>query len=165
MRIIVPTIQHTGTWFTAYHLLADYLHNGKDTLPHDKAGDGVVLHHVYEAKIPGLRRELQTYKGLSPLRHPAELWASWSRRQRPFAHLYEQTEYLISLDCDNLFFLPIDHPDRDNYLAQASEHLSVTLSTDWPKIHEWEGEIVGESGPADFDDYMDRFGGFWSRFY
>lgn len=53
MRIIVPTIQHAGTWFTAYHLLKDHLYNGKDTLPHDKPGDGVVLHHEHDGTIVG----------------------------------------------------------------------------------------------------------------
>lgn len=106
----------------------------------------------YEAKVVHIwPKEVDTWSQLLhagdpiivPLRHPLEVAKSWKRREigpgdtLKVLDLPQWWRLLIGVvDPAHPYYLPLDVPDRDNYLARICLLADVDLETDWPVLRE-----------------------------
>lgn len=116
--MIVASVRHTGTMFVFEHLLnrqGENYHFGEK-----------FVHKVYD------------YDGgvIVPLRRLEAIINSWSGRQLDprdlDAHLEQMIEYV---ERKSPYLMPIDHPDRQEYLDDINEGFGLSLKTDWPIIN------------------------------
>lgn len=159
MRILVPTIQHTGSWFVVYHLLGV-----KQSIPSSQDGDGVVFLHTMPHAMDDILAELSTTPAVAPLRHPAAIWESWARRGKDREDLFTQTRNFWDIS-DRLEILPIDHPDRELFLNRVSSYLGLDLRTNWQQVNHYDGPRSDKSDRHSFDEYVEAFIPLFSRFY
>ena len=67
-----------------------------------------------------------------PMRHPFSVAHSWRNRSEPVEKMFEQYRYLTEIcEQSKSLFLPVDHRDRDFYLAHMALELDTELETDW----------------------------------
>lgn len=142
---LIASIPHSGTRFTRNLLKAHgYGMRGRRTF---------ALHHFEWGALPSADVVVV------PVRHPQRLMESWSKRGKPLAGLVPQIEAMLRTDA---YFLPVDSPHRDGYLAALSDALGVELSTDWRALHVSAQPLRGE---VDASAVLDQFRGFYGRFY
>lgn len=68
------------------------------------------------------------------MRHPLSVAKSWRARSEPVEKMFEQYQLLIELcELSRPIFLPVDHPERDDFLHFMGKELGLTLETDWAK--------------------------------
>ncbi len=124
-RALIVSVQRSGTRFTQ-RLLQEH---GLKTLQ---------LHAVdrQRERIQKLYELCQDegYPVVVPLRHPFEVANSWRSRFEPLEKMFEQWRELTEI-CNEIdvYFLPIDHPDRQIYLKTLSDCVGVPLETRWKK--------------------------------
>lgn len=158
MKVIVPTIQHTGSFFITRHLLAFM---AERHLKEDKPG--LYFSHTMPHNMERFVQLLSDNKGVTPLRHPREIVTSWERRGKDFDALFLQTRNLISI-AHMCYVLPIDAKDRNDRLIGLRGWLGMPLSTDWPVIHSVEKAHTLEDEDS-YRAYIDEFGSFFGEFY
>lgn len=158
MRVVVPTIQHTGSFFITKHLLAfmQERHLSDDN-------PGLYFSHTMPHNMPRFVTLLSENKGLTPLRHPREIVTSWERRGKDLQDLFTQTRNLISV-AHMCYVLPIDSDDRDERLAGLIDWLGFPLSTDWRVIHSVDLPHELQNKEL-YRDYIDEFRSFFGVYY
>lgn len=76
-----------------------------------------------------------------PLRHPEANWKSWKHRYEGVNDVWEHNHFLQwkalerIVNEDDCIFLPIDTPDREEYLQALRERSGKDLQTDWGKVN------------------------------
>jgi hypothetical protein len=133
--VIVPTIRNTGSHFVL-RLLGKQHPWRPDILTWrgaDRANeDSVVFDHVFPHQkglfLPLIRDNLT----IVPLRHPFLTAKSWKDRNHDKSDLVGMWETMV-FDIDPLkpFYLPLDVPDRQDYLDALNEATGLNLVTDW----------------------------------
>lgn len=75
------------------------------------------------------------------MRNPIDVYQSWVRRGRRLDAWYRALwENLFRVQQDfNGLWLPIDTPDRDDYLKAIADKTGLPLKTDWPKKNAYVG--------------------------
>ena len=69
-----------------------------------------------------------------PLRHPISVAKSWRVRGEPLEAMFDQWALLAEIvDVSRPLFLPVDHPERDEFLREMSGQLNMDLQTRWKK--------------------------------
>lgn len=70
-----------------------------------------------------------------PMRHPVSVAKSWYARGDQLDDMFEQWRLMIQCaERCRPWFLPVDHPERDEFLAELSEGIGgERLKTDWHK--------------------------------
>lgn len=130
MIVACPTVQHSGTRFL-WNLLSGFKKinatsewNFPDLLIHE---------HFSQNDYPRLVGLLDTYEPpiIIPLRRLHSIVLSWERRQKGFDRLDIELERMTGLVDRQPYFLPVDAPDRDDWLQEINEGLNLNLSTDW----------------------------------
>ena len=158
MRVIVPTIQHTGSFFITRHLLEFMQERDlSDKRP------GLYFSHTMPHNMARFVELLADNKGVTPLRHPREIVTSWERRGKDLEDLFLQTRNLISI-AHMCYVLPIDGQDRNVKLAELRGWLGMPLSTDWRVIHSVERPHQLEDEDS-YRAYIDEFGHFFGVYY
>jgi len=124
--LLVVSVPHSGTMFT-WNLLP-----GKRGHFPSAVCSGFRDGYKYYAHVlePGLDTGLRECFVVVPTR--AGMADSWARRGMSQSELAMQMRLIDGIDG---FRLPLDGKDRDSRLAQLSELIGVTLSTDWRPIH------------------------------
>lgn len=166
--IVVASVYHTGTNFIFQHLLKGMTQVG--IAPDSKYVKGLprnsfarihcdLSQHVY------LQWWLLRCLCVVPMRHPVSVAESWKARGRDLANLAIQWNILkTEVDPYEPMYLPIDSPDRMNWLDTISRNIDRELQTDWPVVMscnksatltETEREAVVEVMD---DGFFDRFG-------
>ena len=158
MKIIVPTIQHTGSFFVTRHLLGFMRERHLD-----EKGPGLYFSHTMPHNMARFVALLSDNKGVTPLRHPREIVTSWERRGKDLEDLFTQTENLTSI-AHMCHVLPIDSPERHKHLVGLRGWLGMPLSTDWRVVHSVEKphKLQDENS---YRAYADRFGDFFGEYY
>lgn len=119
--LLVLSIPHTGTLFTLY-----LLPGRRGAWPGPFECDRKYFCHLRDPYAEQARQECFT---VVPVRHFQEVKASWIRHGMDLDELLSQWNELFSLR--DVFFLPIDTPDREEQLSRLSKALGVQLLTEW----------------------------------
>lgn len=129
MRILVPTIQHTGTRFTEDLFIKKGFHS-KSFI---EAPEGRTLHigHISKGQREAILSLIKDLVTVIPLRHPYLVSESWKRRGKDLNELVDNYKILTELDYYNPFYLPIDTPNKNYYLNKISDFLNINLITEW----------------------------------
>lgn len=125
-QLEIRSVQHTGTNFI-HKVLMDAGWNCRAT-------------HWTNANVK------DTGLMISPIRNPKDVWVTWCSRDRQedFNHMWSLFNQ-VYLENPNLFIVPVDTEDREDYLNLLSQRLKCDLKTDWTPVESREHK-----------NYMDR---------
>ncbi len=134
IKAVVGSVPHCGTQFTQ-QLFAPL------TVADEIEGDGIISRHFYNDQLPLFRVLVERgYPLIVPLRHPAEVAKSWSKRREPVAEMCDFYRRMVSaIDPLQPAYLPIDVADRDSYIIAINERFGFELETDWVPVGSAEG--------------------------
>jgi hypothetical protein len=176
--IAIPSIQHTGTHFVRTHHLGKYerLEISEPVPRCWWRGDYVYQAHLMDGHMEYWPEILLKVPAIVPLRHPYLVFETWKRESakgvpgREPEILVRYWETLINeIDRYNPFYLPIDSPNREEYVGRINKVLRLDLSMRFPVIHSKQG--TGELTPNDVEvnsitnELVDRHKTFFERFY
>lgn len=160
--LVMPTVRHTGSLF----LRDVFLSVGFErvTLRGQAAKNSLVFDHLYDTHMGHFKRWIERFRlVVIPLRDPAMTALSWAKRSEDFGHFLEQWRNLIALSDHGPLYVPIDRPDRQDYLNKVAEAIGAELSTDWVPVNTFSGPL--KASPPDVSDLYDWpvIGEFYSR--
>lgn len=138
--LIIASVPHTGSHFLidliGYEVMRD-----KADIRHEVERNQRVyrFHHVYDGEsMEWLLKYGNIAPVISPLRHPMSVAQSWKNRGKPIdkhevhAPMVRLFQNLIDLSKKvNMRFLPLDSPDRDQYLRRISDVARRNFKTQW----------------------------------
>jgi hypothetical protein len=132
-----------------------------------KEGDWLYWGHTHR-DVPGRdnwRWLVKKFPTIIPLRHPSLIEESWKRREGEFEkeswRLKEEWEFLINeIDPHSPYYLPIDAPDRQDYLDKINKDLGLNIRTRWKPVHSKKNTHSLTFG--EIEDYIKPFA---ERFY
>ena len=168
MIVCMPTIQHSGTLFTRALIPFDPI----ALTEKPKQGDWLYWGHTHRDvkgrdNWEGLVKE---YPTIVPLRHPSLICESWRRRkgeiEKESWRLVEEWRVLIDkIDPHKPYYLPIDSPDRQNYLDAINKDLGLNIRTRWKVAHSKKETYSLNPNSYPIDKELDFIKPFTSRFY
>ena len=128
--IALPSVMHTGTHYVMTHLLKDFV---------DQGGQFAQRHTESNEKYDTFIDEVMPrHPAIVPLRHPLLNAWSWQERNK-YSAPYEITawaeQWLNLAELIEEFdpcVIPIDSPDRIDYVLEAEEVLGFSLPHDFP---------------------------------
>ena len=166
--IVVASVHHTGTNFVWQNLLNGMTQVGMD---HARYVNGSIPEHGFTrihcdlAQSPYLKFWLERGHGIWPLRHPLLVATSWRARDKSLETLAGQWQILKNkVDPYQPMYLPLDSPDRMNWLHTISRNIGQELQTDWPVVMSCNKNAeLSENDRAAVievmaDGFFDRFG-------
>lgn len=141
--LIIASVPHTGSHFLIdlidYAILRD-----EADIKHALERNHKVyrFHHVYGGEsMEWLLKYGSMAPVISPLRHPMDVAQSWKNRGKPIiehkvhAPMIELFHSLIELSKRiPMHFLPLDHPNREQYLKRISAVAGRTFKTRWDRF-------------------------------
>ena len=132
MIIVCPTIPKTGSRFLIDHLLGGY------PKYQNESKDGVVFRHLASQDMPEVRGWLRNNLVVVPLRHPvscARSWCArgWRKKIPDLTDYWRRLMYVV--DRYDVSYVPIDVPNRDEWLRLLNERLPTPVETDWPVVN------------------------------
>ena len=138
--LIIASVPHSGSHFLID--LIDYT-----VLPDESMLSHAVernqrfyrFHHVYGGEsMEWLLKYGKLAPVISPLRHPMAVAQSWKNRGKPIAEhavhapMVRLFHNLIELSKRvRMYFLPLDHPERERYLRRIAEVAGRNFKTQW----------------------------------
>ncbi len=156
----MASVPHTGTRFV-HKLLAPRRRGGEQ--PDDGS---FFFQHVDKENIPTLRRMMQSFPCIVPLRDPTATAISWRSRRMNVANLADDFRRLVSaIDPLGPYYLPLDVPNRQEYLDLINRELCQNLTTKWTPVCP-SGEVarLGKNEREIVESMIDELGDFFSRF-
>ena len=135
MKLVIPTVQHTGTLFLV-GLLKDAGFEVCTFRSKPKTDHSLHYGHCWPGELKYMRPLLRECQAIVPLRHPALVYEAWKRRHRTHLELILQWQTLITeVDKFSPLYLPIDIPFRNAHLKRIGDTLGIDLATDWEPKH------------------------------
>jgi hypothetical protein len=137
IRVVVPSVMHSGTHVLRYKILRAFFKDNEDTcLFNANTKNELVWFHVDQEHR---HVECQDSIVVIPMRHPRRIAKSWKSRERTPArrpyneeNLYSQLSQQMDLDKYNPLYVHIDMPEiRDKQVQELSELLGLDLHYDW----------------------------------
>lgn len=130
MTVVVASVRHTGTRFVTNHLLAD--RRRTEFVP----GPGeYYFNHADPQQLHTIRERAKLFPCIVPMRDPRAVAISWKKQRRDLADMVSNFHNLIcGIDSLDPYYLPLDAPDRDEWLAHINANTDLDLKTDWPVI-------------------------------
>ena len=92
---------------------------------------------------------------------------SWKARSKNVAHLTDDFRRLVSaVDPLDPIYLPLDVPEREDYLAALNERLGLNITTNWPVVASCGKRGHLEEGADSWliSDIQDELSHFFARF-
>ena len=165
--ILIASVHHTGTNFVWQHLLNGMTEVGMNyshyVIP--PAYLCFVRIHCDLLQHKYLEYWMKRAHCIVPMRHPLSVAASWKARDKDLSELPGQWQILKNeVALYDPMYLPIDSPDRNNWLHAISRKIDQEIQTDWPvvmscnksaELTEAEREAVVA---VMADGFFDRFG-------
>lgn len=145
IMILVASVHHTGTKLVFDEILSEV--TDKERI------------HIEPFNLPQLLKFRETSDIIVPLRHPRRVARGWKYRAKRMEILSEQW-YMLKTEIApfNPYYLPIEHEERDKWLAEIGRKLGLSLKTEWPII----GTSKGISIP-ELDDREEAFVSKWMK--
>lgn len=169
MIINIPTIPHTGSYLVADGLFGGFKRLGLNSKPENGCK---YFDHLFLHKIDAWKGKMEAYPSIIPLRHPILTAVSWARRNRDLGEMCVMWYVLVEqLDRYNPYYIPVDSPNRNDWLDRLNKGLRLDLSTNWPIINSKHNtfEATIEDIPEDNREQIERLcknlDDFLSRFY
>ncbi len=151
--ILIVSVPHTGTQFTLQLL----------------RGKRPRTMHYWRMGANKARRLAGKYRMVIPLRHPLKVALTWKARGHHSLDMLAALwpSIIKGMDPYEPCYLPLDVPDREDYLAAMNAKFGLNVSTDWArKGHEPHGGVeLTEQEQAAVLVQMDELSGFFGRFY
>jgi hypothetical protein len=170
MKILIPTVPHTGT-----HLLSSFFEKaGFESVPahmNAKPEKSVTTTHIDTQvrfnHVLGLMNEFNT---VIPIRHPYLVAESWIRREQPLNRMLAAYRRLPAMYEAGAMFVPVDVPERDTYIKKVNKALGINLKPDWGTVvngyHNTHTMTYKDISPPDEVKQMaDEMAQFLSNFY
>lgn len=134
--MILASVRSTGTrFFTEIFRNAGIRCYKKEGITSLAASLSPGLHasHCEPVHMFHLEHRARDYPLFLPMRHPCKVAQSWIKRGWPINHLFFAEWYNLFWlhEQYNGHWLPIDTPDRDEYLYAAGKISGIDLKTDW----------------------------------
>lgn len=132
MIICAPTIEHSGTRFVI-DLFKGFIHKR----PNELIGQGDILVQTHFGQKHWGRFEAILESDppiVIPLRKLHSIFLSWERRQKGFTQLDTELAMMTNMVDRDIYWLPIDSEDRDEWLSDINQGLGLNLYTDWPIV-------------------------------
>lgn len=137
MHIFIASVHHTGTQFTC-KLFVDAGYEQNSKWPEGRKGTPDPANYFHRSHIAdSVGTELRHWLDLGipivvPIRHPIAVLKSWLVRKKDPLELKKQFELLIKVvDPYKPLYLPLDSPDREDYLTDIRLKVDLGLKTDW----------------------------------
>ena len=128
MKYTIPTIQHTGTKLLA-KMFGD-MHWASFTEDIGDRENVLFLGHLTVNSVDNIKK--LKHPIIIPFRHPFLIYESWIRRNKNIPDLIENIRLLVNeIDPLNPHYVPIDVPNKQNYLDKLNRDLDIDLITDW----------------------------------
>ena len=166
--VTVASVHHTGTQFITHEILKTFEARSLDhrnLVAGPAAKDIWIRIHCEPQSIDRLGYWCSSRATIVPLRHPAKVAASWKARGKDLSRLVAQWNILKNIvDEHDPMYLPIDVPDRMNWLDTISRNIDRELQTDWPVVMSCnKSATLSENDKAAVievmaDGFFDRFG-------
>lgn len=151
--LLLPTLRHSGTHFVFALIGAPWFKLSK------WRGERGIVHLHFDSDMDGMIRLLPA-PVLIPLRRPDAMAKSHMARYGHVDFLMLGLERLLSFAAQcKPYWLPIDAPDRDKYLAKLAHGLSMDLETDWPVVDSRSPAYTGTVPDIGHKDFFSRFYG------
>lgn len=133
MIIVVPSVHHTGTKLVFNDILRDLVaFNQQDKTPRDS---GKLRIHIDAPFLEDLHYWCAKCSIIVPIKHPRDVAIGWKVRFKKLGELAQQWTWLKEeIAPYDPLYLPIDLPDRDEWLDKVNLKLNLKLNTDWPVI-------------------------------
>ena len=166
--IVVASVHHTGTNFVWQHLLAGVPEVGMDYgrySTYQPPKNGFVRIHCDRAQHEYLQWWLNRCVCIVPLRHPISVAESWKARGKDLSELAGQWQILKNeVDPHDPMYLPVDSPERMNWLDTISRHVNQELQTGWPVVMSCHksAQLTDDERASVLETMAD---GFFNRFY
>ncbi len=162
--LIATSVPHTGSQFLFEYVLGDL---GRVEEPSD--GGGFFFRHISFQHAALIRSYAKKYPCIVPMRHPMKVALSYKKRRESLQPMFEGFRMLVTaIDPLKPYYLPIDVPDRQNWLDRINTDLGLELRTDWAVIGEH--DPLGPPGRlcsteiAWVEGLMEELSGFFGRF-
>ena len=166
--IVVASVHHTGTNFVGQEILKGFSNAGMGYRAYVKGvptGKKQVRIHCELAHVDYLEWWCSKYPSIVPMRHPVKVFESWKVREKSFKNLAGQYDILKNIVSNfDTTYLPIDVPDRDDWLWQLNERFGLDIQTTWPVIMSRKETATLTDLELDLvravmsDGFFDRFG-------
>ena len=137
MEVVVPSIRHTGTWFTIGLFTSLGM---REAGINERRSDNTV-YHCHLDKETQVKPAIELSRHMPcvvPMRHPYRVEESWR-------HHYEGTDITIDMMCacyrtvvnrlSHAILLPVDSDQRQRYLDAINAALNMDLQTDWTPVN------------------------------
>lgn len=135
MIVAAPTVEHSGT-----HFLIDLFRGFLHRHPTGNVAPGVntlVQCHFGQAKHWGaFERIMVDFEPplVIPVRRLHAIVLSWESRQKRLTALDRELSLMTDMVERQPYWLPIDAPDREDWLAEINDGLGLNLHTEWPVV-------------------------------
>ena len=137
----------------------------------DKAEpDGLIFDHISPYHTQTFLPLIADNLTVIPLRHPILTAKSWSDRKKEIGDLVESWEILVNeIDPLEPYYLPLDIPDRQDYLDRLNAGTGRSMVTDWGAkgvVHNNQAMRYTDIQPsAEIAALCERIKPFLDRFY
>lgn len=162
MKILVPTVHHTGTKTIFNDLLSDYGEINQQN--YDCPFDGKLRIHIDKPFLADIKYWLERSVTIVPMRHPRTTAIGWKSRYKSLDWLEQQFNWLKGIvDPFKPYYIPLDG-QRDKALLDFNLQNELSLTTNWPVIGQHGDEYLelNEDEERKVKTWMDD--GFFDRF-
>ena len=168
--VVIPSVWHSGTHFMTDQVVPDFTAHHFDHrgwIAGSPRGDIQVRCHCEPEFAKSLQRWGKEGQCLVPMRHPILVAQSWKARGKTGRFLELAAQWKLLKDHiapHDPLYLPIDSPDRENWLDKIRNFLNSEIQTDWPVIMSCNksATLTDEEREAVIevmaDGFFDRFG-------
>lgn len=167
--LVLTSVPGSGTHFVLDQLFHDWKRGG---LRNPGLWDQDKIYysqHSYAKALSGLLELAEKHTLIIPLRHPMAVAQTTKNRGQHLTMMVECFRTIIDyLDKFDPCYLPLDRPDRQEYLTRLNERCGTKFETDWPVIrHETRNDrqerliLEGEASLVNKlmeDPFFSRFG-------
>ena len=159
--LIGTSVAHTGSVFLLEDLLADLVRVDEPT-----DDGGFFFRHIGFEHAALIRSYAKQYPCIVPMRHPMKVALSYKKRRESLQDMLDGFRRLVTaIDPLNPYYLPLDVPDRQDWLDRINNDLNLDLQTNWQARNVCSGSgRLCDTELAWVEGLMDELSEFFGRF-
>ena len=169
---LIASIPHTGTHLCK-HIFCNVPKRPRLQIKYGRLDpevwipDGWFHEHITQESMRFIRHWAQAVPVIVPMRHPIDVAVSWVTRNKKIGDLIDEYRRLFSIDRDyELLYLPIDTPDREEWLEKIDKKMEWETKTNFPVIKSiGKKQELTTREAAEIGAFVTENMEFFSRFY